>query len=413
MGNRHVRLIGAILAVGLVAGCQPADAPKPVDAEVAGLKALADVEFICEIIPQKYAYFETREPNWNQACEKAKISLEGVETAGERLLVIETLLDALYDPHISLNTNSGLSPRLVPSGADYWIERGEIVSVRPGSSAASAGVKVGDRVLDVNGQGMTQAALARVQPCGVTATQEQLDWAVNVAGAGYRNVPRSLHVARPGGAIQFELGDPQPEWPGTYVSTKRFGDVLYIRVNNSLGDNGAGQAFLAELDANLDATAFIIDLRDTPGGGNTGNAEPMMGAFFDTPVEYQRIIPTDSEPYNRRLMPISAKFVDQPVAVLVGRWTGSMGEGMAVGFDGTQRARVMGAPMAGLAGGVEEFHLPDSDIVLRIPTYDLAHLDGTQRHEWVPPFPVLADNGDGKDLALQAALDWIDTQEAE
>lgn len=293
------------------------------------------------------------------------------------------------------------------------MEHGEVVSVRLGSSAASAGVKVGDRVLDINGQGMTQAALARVQPDGVTATQEQLDWALNVAGAGYRNIPRSLNVARPGGAVQFELGERQPEWPGTYVSTKRFGSVLYIRVNNSLGDSGAGQAFLAELDANPDATAFIIDLRDTPGGGNTDNAEPMMGAFFDAPVEYQRIIPTDSEPYNRRLMPISAKFVDQPVAVLVGRWTGSMGEGMAVGFDGTQRARVIGSPMAGLAGGVEEFKLPESGITLHMPTYDLAHVDGTQRHEWVPPFQVLADNGDDEDLALQAALDWIASQETE
>lgn len=408
-----MRLVGALLGIAALAACQPSDAPASNKDEQASLKGLADIEYVCDIVPESYIYFETREANWRQACDQAKGSIAKASNAGERLLVLETLLDALYDPHISLNTNSGLSPRLVPSGADYWMERGEVVSVRPGSSAASAGVKVGDRVLDINGQGMTQAALARVQPEGVTATQEQLDWAVNVAGAGYRNIPRSLNVARPGGAVQFELGEPQPEWPGTYVSTKRFGDVLYIRVNNSLGDNGAGQAFLAELDENPDATAFIIDLRDTPGGGNTGNAEPMMGAFFDAPVEYQRIIPTDSEPYNRRLMPISAKFVDQPVAVLVGRWTGSMGEGMAVGFDGTQRARVIGSPMAGLAGGVEEFKLPESGITLRMPTYDLAHVDGTQRHEWVPPFPVLADNGDDEDLALQAALDWIASQEAE
>jgi carboxyl-terminal processing protease len=233
---------------------------------------------------------------------------------------------------------------------------------------------------------------------------------VNAAAAGYRDVPRQVTVARPGGAKTFDLGEPQPEWPGEFVTAERIDDVLYLRINNSLGDDGAGDAFLAELDKHTGVSGIVIDLRDTPGGGGTDNAEPMMGAFFSAPIEYQRILPKDAEPYNRRLETISAKFVDEPIVVLVGRWTGSMGEGMAVGFDGTGRARVMGSPMAGLAGGMKVFALPESGASLRMPVYDLAHLNGTPRHNWVPPHEVLADNGDDEDVALSAALAWLAEQ---
>ena len=44
---------------------------------------------------------------------------------------------------------------------------------------------------------------------------------------------------------------------------------------------------------------------------------------------------------------------DKPMAVLVGRWTGSMGEGVAIALDGMQRADVLGSAMAGLRGAIE------------------------------------------------------------
>ena len=97
----------------------------------------------------------------------------------------------------------------------------------------------------------------------------------------------------------------------------------------------------------------------------------------------------------------------KPVAVLAGRWTGSMGEGMAIGFDGLRRARVFGSPMAALAGGIEGYELPASGWSVRLPSYNLYHIKGMERHVWHPPYEVTADNGAGPDLALQAALDWL------
>ncbi len=38
--------------------------------------------------------------------------------------------------------------------------------------------------------------------------------------------------------------------------------------------------------------------------------------------------------------------------ILVGRWTGSMVEGMAIGFGGMKRGKIIGTKMAGLLGTI-------------------------------------------------------------
>ena len=104
---------------------------------------------------------------------------------------------------------------------------------------------------------------------------------------------------------------------------------------------------------------------------------------MQTRTAYQRIEPTDAPAWIRHVDPV-APYSDVELTVRVGGWTGSMGEGMAIGLHAMGRAEIVGTPMAGLAGGTEGFHLPGGDLMLWMPTYNLAHLDGTPRHEWVP-----------------------------
>lgn len=75
-----------------------------------------------------------------------------------------------------------------------------------------------------------------------------------------------------------------------------------------------------------------------------------------------------------------------PVTVDVGRWTGSMGEGLAIGFDAIG-AEVRGTRMAGLLGAVYDHRLTHSGLVLKLPTERLAHLDGIPREAFVPRPP--------------------------
>ena len=48
----------------------------------------------------------------------------------------------------------------------------------------------------------------------------------------------------------------------------------------------------------------------------------------------------------------------RPVVVLVGRWTGSMGEGLAIGLHAARGATVLGQPMAQLLGAMGQTVLP-------------------------------------------------------
>jgi carboxyl-terminal processing protease len=92
------------------------------------------------------------------------------------------------------------------------------------------------------------------------------------------------------------------------------------------------------------------------------------------------------------------------MAVLCGRWTGSMGEGMTIGFDGMKRAQVVGTHMAGLCGATEHFPLPASGIGVNFPVERLYHMDGTPREKWVPPHLVDLTTARGDDPILAKAL---------
>ena len=179
--------------------------------------------------------------------------------------------------------------------------------------------------------------------------------------------------------------------------------IGFIRFNNSLRNSETVAAFNEALDSFESTEGLIIDLRNTPGGGNTGVAEPIMGRFVDTATAYQKTVLPDGTEIDRETQPTGPWTYTPPVVVLSGRWTGSMGEGMTIGFDGMQRATVLSSQMAGLAGGTDPIALDHTGLSLWLPVYDLRHLDGTPRHNWRPEALSVSDNGNGPDLVLEQA----------
>ena len=100
-----------------------------------------------------------------------------------------------------------------------------------------------------------------------------------------------------------------------------------------------------------------------------------------------------------------------PIVVLVGAWTGSMGEGLAIGLDGMSRATVVGRPMAGLLGAVYDTRLPHTGFVVRIPAERLFHVDGTPRERFVPRV-LVQPSATREDTALEAALRLLEAERA-
>jgi membrane-associated protease RseP (regulator of RpoE activity) len=369
-----------------------------------------DVDAAWIAVRDRYVYLSDRAVDWPLAHVLYGQMADTVHAKRELVGVLEQLLATLYDPHATLHANTGESPRLVPSGLDFWAEwRGAeavITAVRPGYSAEQAGVRPGMRLLAINGVSIDSAAEARLgiavlRPATVAARQ----WALLSASAGRHSTPRTLRVRDLSGQVR-ELALDQPghhvvdtpnsdqpvefrRLSGVEVRAARGSETTYGYIQlNALGDSRSVPAFDSALAALRTTRGVVLDLRNTPGGGNTDVAEPILGRLITTAAGYQRVVPREGPAYVRMVQTRGPWAYTAPVVVLVGRWTGSMGEAMAMGLDAMHRAKVVGTRMAGLAGAVDDVTLPCSGISLGLPTARLLHLNGTPRERWVPPMLV-------------------------
>jgi len=373
----------------------------------------ADVSTICKEVSQRYVYFAPRADYWEKTCERAKKEASALKNSNGALAIFERMIDDLYDPHIGLNTNNQNSPRLIPSGSDIWFEHRDgnyfVSAVRPLSGAAKAGLKIGDKFIRFNDLDSEKLALTRIHTVNNTTNIDRFTWALNAAVAGRRSHPRNLEIQRSGSMLSFAMEAPDVPPSKDLISSRIVsGNIGYIRINNSLGNSATVDAFNRTLETLRETSGLILDLRETPSGGNTSVAEPIMGRFVQKRTPYQRTIMRNGSSEDREIQPTGSWTYDKPLIVLVGRWTGSMGEGMAIGYDGMSRAKILGSQMAGLAGGTEGVKLNESGISFALPTYDLLHLNGIPRHDWKPYEIDIADNGAGEDILLRKAISKFD-----
>ena len=118
----------------------------------------------------------------------------------------------------------------------------------------------------------------------------------------------------------------------------------------------------------------------------------MLGWFVDRPRPYQ----VHNLRLEQRETGIARQWVEQvlprrhhrgAIEVRVGRWTDSMGEGLAIGFHAIG-ADVRGSLMAGLLGAVYDHRLADGGLILKIPNERLMAVTGQPRELFVPD-PIL------------------------
>jgi carboxyl-terminal processing protease len=269
--------------------------------------------------------------------------------------------------------------------------------VRPGSDAQRARIQAGDRIIRIDGQPVAAAIAERLGPAVDAAQPAARAWALHTLAAGRRGVARTFELrGADGGKRTVTLPATRRfDRPQTPVSWSRVADDIgVIRINNSLGEQATVAAFDAALAQLRDTKGLLLDLRDCPSGGNSGVALGILGRFVDGRRPYQRHrIPRYGQAdiernWMEEVAPRGPFTYRAPVIVLVGHWTGSMGEGMAVGFDGMRRATVVGSAMAQLAGATETFTLARTGARVALPTEELFHVDGTPRHRWVPPVVI-------------------------
>ncbi|MFL5218242.1 MAG: S41 family peptidase [Microvirga sp.] len=372
----------------VIAAAAAAQQPSPVD--YAG-----DAQALDRIIVQNYAY----EDHWPGGVlpDSPALAAEraAVHDKASLLHYAEHRMASLADHHAITGSSFKDSWAVIPSYSDLWVERHGrdylITAVRQGSPAEAAGIHTGDVLAAVGGVPATQAVDAFWRDLGLGVTGERADYAARVLASGRRDRPRQLTIRR--GGRERSLTLPNLYGPAADlkpVSVNHSGRRTVIRFNNSLGDQATIQAFDSAMAALSRNALLLIDLRDTPSGGNTSVARAIMGWFVSRPRSYQ----VHQLPSEERETGIPRQWIEQVLprpgkhhaglpVVRVGRWTGSMGEGLAIGFAALG-AHVEGTPMAGLKGAVYDFKLPASGLTVKLPAERLYTVDGLPREKFIP-----------------------------
>lgn len=375
-----------------------------------------DFAAFCKFVADEYAYFDLKKVDWERGCAFYASQAPDATTKPAYIGLLERALGELHDAHAHLGTNTRSSSRLVPSQTDLrarWVGARAVVSdVRRGSAAEKAGMRAGFEVVSIDGEPIG-AIVARLEPKFLSGPDPAArDWALQVALADrWDHETTRLLVNAPGGPRPIEFAPLYPR-SESLLSQRLVGSVGRIVIHNSLGEPALVPAFDQALLALRDARALVIDLRDTPSGGIASVARGLLGRLVSRTLPYQRheSVSEYRRTGTRRIWveevsPREPAFT-APVVVLVGPWTGSMGEGLAIGLDAARGAPVLGRPMAGLLGALGETELPHSKIAVRVPAEKLFHVDGTPREAYVPCEVVTQRSAPGAaaDPELEAAV---------
>lgn len=349
------------------------------------------------VINEQYAYLDRLPDGQYRLTPKLQAEAEAVSDSKSLLAFAEHALFLLADHHAITGGSFKDSWALVPSYSDIWIERQggqyRVTAVRGQSIAEQSGIQKGATILLVARKPIGDAVEAFWTDLGVTEiTNEQAGYAARTLAAGRRDRNREIDLLNPDGkqlsltlSSRYTLA--REEQPLRLVID---GNVARIVFNDSLGNSDSIAAFDEAMTRVGPKQQLVIDLRDTASGGNTSVARAIMGWFVTKPTSYQ----VNRSPAEERQTGIARQWIEQvlpragkyrkgPVTVLVGRWTGSMGEGLAIGMK-AMGATVKGDPMAHLLGAIEDIRLPNTGFVFKIPTEQLYTVEGLPREDFVP-----------------------------
>lgn len=366
------------------------DAPSPEDYR-------NDARSIDALIAANYAYLDRFPSGQAPTIERLQAEADAVHDSSTLLRHAERRLALLADAHVITGSSFSDSWAIVPSYADLWVEpEGDayrVTAVREGSPARAADVAPGDRLVRIDGVPVAEAVAAYWRDLGLESGGDA-GYAVRVLAAGRRDRPRRLTVQRGDGpqrelALSNLYAAPRPDTGP--ITTTRGRDGLTIAFNDSLGDDGTIAAFDEAMAKARPGEKIILDLTDTPSGGNTIVARAVMGWFVTEARPYQahRLMSEERQTgvprqWIEEVLPRAGRSHAGPVWVKVGRWTGSMGEGLALGLD-AQGAHVTGCPMAGLLGAVYDFRLEHSGLTIKLPAERLSSVLGVPRESFRCP----------------------------
>lgn len=378
-------------------------------------KVQEDLNQIIDNISNQYIYLDNKKLNLACIKEKYSAKINTLKNQADVLLLFEYLLNEFYDSHISLTANINESYRL-SSPLFVEIVNGKVIIKNVWQSQIESLIKdiLGAEILEFNGIEFNKRIDSFPTLCNDKTLPEVRNWIANKIISGKYSEPRLLTLKlKSGERIEFDLDRLTFKKLDGLLSVEVENQIGIIRINNSLGTYELISEFDETLDRLSDTKGLIIDLRNTNNGGNTYVAKGIMSRFIDKELPYQKhyyAYSVNNQPEIVRswleLVTPRGKQYKKPVVVLVGRWTGSMGEGLAIGFDAMNRAEIVGTEMKRLAGSDFDFKFKNQNYGYKLILEKLYHIDGTPREEYIPKNYVTQTTTE-KDETLEKGIELI------
>ncbi len=343
-------------------------------------------------INQNYAYLNEQNIDWKKVREIYQPQTEKISSNSEFIELLENVLNELHNGHSSLNTNLNSSNRIIPSGQDIYVERINnkfiITDLRKDFGAEKCGLKVAMEVTKFNGKPIDEQLKKFLPKFTQSHNSKMYQFALDMLFAGTHNIKREISILENGIEKNYFPDDFKNTQSNYLLESKIINkNTAYIKINNSLGNNQLILDFDKSIDNFLNYKNLIIDLTETPNGGNTTVARAIMGRFIDKPLPYQKH--EFEEQYETKrvwtefVTPRKKQFKGN-VYILVGHWTGSMGEGIAIGFDGMKNAKIVGTKMAGLLGAISNYQMTETKIGYQFPIERIYQTNGKPREDYLP-----------------------------
>jgi hypothetical protein len=370
-----------------------------------------DFDVLWRAIDEGYAYFDgATRARWRRSRERFRAQAMRIAPAQFGAL-LEAAIAQLRDDHVTLVPAGDRTARRIPYELDIWPRwragAVEIESVRTFSDADVAGLHAGELITHI--EGVPVAAALRERLGDGASHGPDVEWALRRMLAGPRTGTQRLQV-REGekpAIVDIERTPPAPSTTPPMLA-RRMGDerdIGYVRVRVGAAAHGLASQFDGAMSHMTGTRALIVDLRDVAGPGARETTLAILSRFAREPSAWQ-VRTAGQRRETDMVRPADAAYV-APLAVLVDRWTAGEAEALAAGLESVCRARIVGTPMAGLRGELQEVALPMSRMAVRFPgerTYSAT--SGVPRESMRPSLPVdlAAPSGGPGDPILYQAL---------
>lgn len=340
--------------------------------------------------------------DWPTLADRARERIVAEPTEAGFYAGLSALVDGLDDRHTSVTSptararleaaRTGRSAAGFGFGVSRRGERFFVTQVRPDGPAAEAGVKIGWRLVSINGGDAFRAINPQAGRTDAFVFEDE------------RGVEQRL-------AITGRVLEPRPR----QQAERRADGVLVLRFNGF--DRLSGDWVKAQVEAALadPPRAIVLDLRDNP-GGQAAVLGDVVALFFEGRTDFMVL---DGRFIDKVLHNAPSRVVWKgPVAVLVGPGSGSASELLAALVQETTRGVVAGQTSAGAVIGSRPVNLPDGgELSLSLSAVRTGQqrrlLEGVGVTPDIVVEPALDDLRNGRDPALEAAAAALVGQAAE